>query len=145
MFLKTQYEMGKTFICTSADISGTYALEIETLQVMGATISIYRRNMESKKIKEFVDEFISKHKCYRLVDIIIDYYSVIKTAHVGLILSTEVEKKNFYINYYDKCTYEFQKEMKNRINIDIQNLKYSILSIEEIVNKYDGNIYYAMK
>ena len=40
MFLKTQYEMGKTFICTSADISGTYALEIETLQVMGATISI---------------------------------------------------------------------------------------------------------
>ena len=40
MFLNTQYEMGKTFICTSADISGTYALEIETLQVMGATISI---------------------------------------------------------------------------------------------------------
>ena len=33
MFLKTQFELGKSFICTSADIAGSYALEIETYKL----------------------------------------------------------------------------------------------------------------
>jgi len=38
MFLKTQFELGKSFICTSADIAGSYALEIETLKALGALL-----------------------------------------------------------------------------------------------------------
>ena len=38
MFLKSQFELGKTFICTSADLGGTYALEIETLKEIGAIL-----------------------------------------------------------------------------------------------------------
>lgn len=38
MFLKTQFELSKSFICTSADIAGPYALEIEVLKSLGALL-----------------------------------------------------------------------------------------------------------
>ncbi len=38
MFLKSQFELGKTFICTSTNIGGSYALEIETLKALGAIL-----------------------------------------------------------------------------------------------------------
>ena len=38
MFLKTQFKLGKTFVCTSAKLGGAYAVEIETLKALGTIL-----------------------------------------------------------------------------------------------------------
>ena len=100
--------------------------------------------MSGQRLKILFNDFINSHKNYKLVDIVINYYGVIKSAHIGLILMTEKEKENFYINNYNQCVEELSKKLNENNIIEICNFKYEVFSKEVIDKEYNGNYYYAM-
>ena len=98
-----------------------------------------------KKLKNLFKDFIDSHNDYQLVDIIIDYYDVIKTANIALILLTEKDKESFLLNKFDQCKKELSKVIDESNLIKVQTYAYMVLSKEEVDKRYNGSYYYAMK
>ena len=100
--------------------------------------------MDGINLKALFDKYIISHINYNLIDIVIDYYETIKSAHIALILKTEKDKEIFLLENYKKCTMELSEVINESKIVEINNFEYSVFSKEEIDKKYEGNYYYAM-
>ena len=100
--------------------------------------------MFGKQIKTLFENFMCTHNNYKLIDIVINYFDTIKSAHIGLILINEKDKKIFCSEYFEQCISELSKKIKESNIIEVETFRYSIFSKEEIDKKYKGNYYYAM-
>ena len=100
--------------------------------------------MVGKQIKTLFENFMYTHNNYKLIDIVINYFYVIKGAHIGLILTTEKEKEKFCTGDFNQCTKELSKKIEESNIIEVETFVYSVFSKEEIDEKYQGSYYYAM-
>ena len=100
--------------------------------------------MVGKQIKTLFENFMCTHNNYKLIDIVINYFDVIKRAHIGLILTTEKEKEKFCADDFNQCTKELSKKIEESNIIEVTTFVYSVFSKEEIDEKYQGSYYYAM-
>lgn len=100
--------------------------------------------MDGINLKALFDKYIISHINYNLIDIVIDCYETIKSAHIALILKTEKDKEIFLLENYKKCTMELSEVINESKIVEINNFEYSVFSKEEIDQKYEGNYYYAM-
>ena len=101
--------------------------------------------MDGIKLRALFDQYIISHINYNLIDIVIDYYETIKSAHIALILKTEKDKEIFLLENYKKCIIELSEVINESKIIEINSFDYSVFSKEEIDQKYEGNYYYAIR
>ena len=100
--------------------------------------------MVGKQIETLFENFMRTHNNYKLIDIVINYFETIKSAHIALILINEKEKTIFSLEYFEQCISELSKTIEESNIIEVKTFQYSIFSKEEIDQKYEGSYYYAM-
>ncbi len=100
--------------------------------------------VERKTVSGMRRRFIEKHCEYKLLDLVIHYFYIDESADIALILKTEKDKAVFIEKDYEKCKSDLISELKNNDVLSVKECSFKVFSKEEIDEKYEGIIYYAM-